>query len=158
MEYTDHMQIEYAMENFVNRNLEKLNRITSMEIIYDPSLQMLFKKFIQRGHSIKMESTILLERFLLCDKIIHNPRLINNMQYMKRLVKKCTTYEQELMVENLKSKTDGISECLYVLEGFKWRTLIDLICQEDYKNFLNAVRNKSKLIRQILIIIYSDRF
>lgn len=69
MDHGEHTRIEYAMENFVNRNIKKLNKITSLEIIYDPTIQLLFKKFIQRGHNIKIESTILLERFLLCEKI-----------------------------------------------------------------------------------------
>lgn len=150
-------QIKLDIENFVKRKLEKLEKITLLEIILDPFLQALFREFIQRGQTVEMQSTILLERFLLCDKIIHNPDLMNNTEKMENLIEKCTTYEQELIIQNLKTGHNNMSNCLYEIETLKWKTLIDLICERDYKQFLNAIKNKSSLIEHILVKIYLNR-
>lgn len=157
MDHTRDTQINQEMENFVNRKLEKLEKITLWENIFDPSLQELFREFIQRSHTTKMESTFLLERFLLCDKITHNPELIDNIPIMESLIENCSTYEQELMIQNLKTGGNSISNCLFEIESFKWRTLIDLICERDYKQFLNAIKNKSILIKRMLTEIYLNR-
>lgn len=94
MDYSE-QQGKFEEENFINKNLEKLKRITSMEILFDPSIRLLFKKFIQRGHTIDLESTNKLERFSLCDRIINNPNLMYNEHIMESLLERCETYEQE---------------------------------------------------------------
>lgn len=158
MDLFEQTQIEYAMENFVNRKIEKLNDISLLEIINDPTLLILFKKFIQRGHSVETESTILLERFLLCEKILKNSFLINNSHTLKNLIEKCSTYESETKLKNALQSTNEKIVRLYEVEKFKWNTLIELICHDDYKRFLTAVKRKSNLIKSILIFIYGDYF
>lgn len=53
MDLLELTQIEYAMENFVNKKIQKLQNISLTDIISDPTLLLLFRKFIQRGQSIE---------------------------------------------------------------------------------------------------------
>lgn len=156
MDTNEHTHNDYRMENFVNCNINKLNKMTSMDIVHDPILQFLFKEFVQRGHSIKTEPTLYIERFLLCDKIIKYPTLLNNKCTMNKLIEKCSTYESEIRLRDLANRGIEPLNHLYELERYKYETLIDLICHEDYKRFLTAVKNKSRLIKEILEFIYGD--
>lgn len=158
MDLFEQTQIEYAMENFVNRKIEKLSDISLMQIISDPPLLILFKKFIQRHHTVKTESMILLERFLLCEKILKNTFLINNSHTIESLLEKSVTYEEEEKLRYLMQPINDKINRLYEVEKLKWNTLIELICHDDYKRFLTSVKKKSKLIKSILILIYGDYF
>lgn len=158
MNLFERTQIEYALENFVNRKIEKLSDISLMEIINDPPLLILFKKFIQRGHTVKTESVILLDRYILCDKILKNTFLINNSHTINSLIEACTTYAEEKKIRSVLHPSHEKINRLYELEKFKWNTLLELICHDDYKGFLTAVKRKSHLIKSILIFIYGDYF
>lgn len=158
MDLFEQSQIEYALENFVNRKIEKLNDISLMKIIDDPPLLLLFKKYISRGHTIKSESMILLERFLLCEKVLKNTYLIDNSHTIENLLELCTTYEEEEKVRSLMHPINEKIKRLYEVEKLKWNTLIELICHDDYKRFLTSVKKKSNLIKSILVFTYGDYF
>lgn len=158
MDHYERMQIEYAMENFINRKLEKLKNVTLLEIIYDPTLRILFQNFVQQGHTIKTESTILFERFLLCEKILKCPYLVNDRQIISELIEKCTTFESEEQIARILQNKWVDWHTNHEIEKFKWETMIELICNRDYKNFLIALKNKSTLIKKLLIFIYGDNF
>jgi hypothetical protein len=158
MDQFEQSQIEYALENFINRKIETLNDISLMEVITDAPLLLLFKKFIQGGHTVKQESMILLERFFLCEKILKNTFLLNNSHTIENLIEMCTTYTEEEKVRDMLSPVNERINRLYEMEKYKWNTLIELICHDDYKRFLTAVKKKSKLIKTLLISIYGEYF
>lgn len=158
MDHYEKMQIEYAMENFVNRKLEKIKNITLLEIIYDPTLRILFQNFIQRGHTVKTEPTILFERFLICENILKNPKLIDNKQIVNQLIEKCTTFESEQHLSKILRNKWVDLHIIRKIEKFKWETMIELICNRDYKNFLTALKEKSTFIKRLLIFIYGEYF
>lgn len=156
MDLFERSQIEYALENFVNRKIEKLNDISLMKIIDDPPLLLLFKKYISRGHTAKTESMILLERFILCEKNLKSTHLIDNSHVIENLLELCTTFHEEERIRRLLHPTIEKINRLYEVEKNKWNTLTLLICHDDYKRFLTSVKKKSNLIKNILIFTYGD--
>lgn len=158
MDRFEQTQIEYAMENFVNRKIDKMNDISLTEIISDPPLLLLFKKYIQRGHTVETESTILLERYLLCEKVLKDTFLIDDSRTISSLIDKCSTFAEEEKMRNILSPMNEKINRIYEVEKFKWNTLVELICHDDYKRFLTSVKKKSNLIKNMLILIYGDYF
>lgn len=158
MDRFEQTQIEYAMENFVNRKIDKMNDISLTEIISDPPLLLLFKKYIQRGHTVETESTILLERYLLCEKVLKDTFLIDDSRTISSLIDKCSTFAEEKKMRNILNPMNEKINRIYEVEKFKWNTLVELICHDDYKRFLTSVKKKSNLIKNMLILIYGDYF
>lgn len=148
----------YAMDNFVNKRMKKLEHITLMEIINDSIYRRLFVKFMEKLHLHECESMILLKRFILCQKFILNHDLFEDREYYGKLIELSPTYLWEQKIQKLKIGNKEDLNFVHVMETLKWETIIDLICHSDYKYFLSAIKRKSNRIKKLLGEIYKNYY
>lgn len=146
------------MDNFLNKILNRLKYISLKEILDDTLLRNLFIKFVQYDIPQDNEAVILLKRFILCEKLIANPVAMDRKTSFENLIERCPSFVWEIKLQNLMHKTGGDLDYVYILECLKWETIIELICHNDYKRFLEAIKTNSKRIRNILATIYTEYF
>lgn len=145
-----------AMDSFVAKILNKLDKITLMEIIDNVMLRRIFIKFIQgiNPPNTEFESMNLLKRYIICQKIILKNEVFENNEIYDKLIKLCPTFLWQQRIKSLAYRYEKDLNFLYVMEKLKWESVIELICHDDYKSFLTAIKFKSKSIKQILINTY----
>lgn len=146
---------ENSMKTFVTRHLKKLEHITLMEIINQTLYRNVFVKFVEQLHPIiETEAIIALKRFILCQKILKNNDLFDNLIIFERLIELSPSYACEQKLRDLFHLGTRDLNFIHILERLKWKTIIELICHTDYKNFLTAIRQKSNQIKSIFRTIY----
>lgn len=146
----------FSMERFVNKKLNNLNDITLMEVVNSVIYRKTFVKYIQKIHPFEpeTESMTLLKRYILCQKILLNHEDFDNKETFEKLIESCPSYEWELKLKSLENVGEKDLHFVYAMEKLKWETIIDLICHNDYKLFLTAVKKRSNLVKTILKEVY----
>lgn len=123
-----------------------------MEIVDNVLFRKIFIKFIQIIHpfEVKFESLILLRRYILCQKIIQNNEIIKFEEIYNKLLALCSNSIWEQRIENLVNQSESSISFVNMFEKLKWETIMELICNNDYKAFLIAIKKKSPIIREII--------
>lgn len=144
------------MDKFTSKTLIKLYNYTLMETLSDVMLRKIFIKFIHSIHSteIGFESMKILERYTTCQKILSNKTKFKNTEISQKLIILCPNTQWQQRIKKLTLLGENDLNFLYTIEKLQWETVIDLICHDDYKHFLTAIKMKSKLILKILADIY----
>lgn len=152
----DGLNLGYSMDHFINKKLSQLENVTLMETINDIILRRTLIKYIQKLHSseTELESIILLKRYIICQNILMNHDLFEDRDTFDKLIELSPSFLWEQKIKTLDNKGKKDLNFTYVMEKLKWETVIDLICHDDYKFFLMAIKKKSTLIRSILREIY----
>lgn len=150
--------LDHAMENFVNKKLKKLNQTTLMEIINDTIYRRLFIKFIQKILPGERESTMLLKRFILCQKLMMDKNLFDEKEIFEKLIELCPSFQWEQKIIQLSNGKQKDINFIHVLENLKWETIIELICHNDYKIFLSAIKRNSPAIIKLLREIFRNYY
>lgn len=142
----------YYVHELINKKLRVLDKASLMDIIDDVIHRRIFIKFIQKIHESdnKTEAMKLLNRYILCHKILNNQENFENKKTFKKLIELCPSILWVQKIENLNNNGKDEMNFEYVMEKLKWETVTELICHDDYKKFLTAIRKKSKLIVEIL--------
>lgn len=144
-----------AVDNFLDNQMEKLSDITLHEIIYDPIFRNLFARFIQyQFFPYDTESVSILKRFILCEKILKKPDIIDNPVIYETLIELSPTFTWEERIRKLSDQAERNLNFLHMMENLKWETLVELICHHDYERFLRAIDEKSLRIKNLLREIY----
>lgn len=145
-----------TIDNFVKKKLNKLDNITLMEILSDVVYRNIFVKFIQKIHPNQEETGAMkmLKRYILCQKILLNQENFNDKNIYIKLIKYCPSFIWELKIQNLSQNGRKDLNFMYVMEQLKWETIIDLICHDGYKAFLLAIKQKSKVLVNLLREVY----
>lgn len=147
-----------AVDNFVNKKLKILEHISLIEIINDTIYRKLFTKFLYENQPNQGESMNTLKRFILCQRILRNTNIFDVEEIFEKLIELCPTFLWEQKIKNLSHKGEKDLNFIYVMENLKWESLIELICHNDYKRFLTAIKQKSGRIKDILRTIYENYF
>lgn len=142
----------FSMDRFVDKKLSSLDKITLMEVVNSVIYRKTFIKYIQKIHPFEpeTESMNLLRRYILCQKILLNHEDFNDKEIFEKLVESCPTFEWEQRIKSLENVGEKDLHFVYAMEKLKWETIIELICHNDYKLFLTAVKRKSTIIKNIL--------
>lgn len=144
-----------ALDNFMENQMEILRDITLHEIIYNPILRCLFTKFMQpENFGFDTESMTILKRFMLCEKILKKPNIIDDTAIYEMLIELSPSFSWEVRIEELSSQSERQLNFRHMIENLKWETLVELICHNDYEQFLKAIDGKSKRIENLLRKIY----
>lgn len=148
------------MDKFTSKILIKLYNYSLMETLSDVMLRRIFIKFIHSIHSteIEFESKKILERYTMCQKILSNKFKLKNTEISQKLILLCPNTQWQQRIEKLTLLGEKDLNFLYIIEKLQWETVIDLICHDDYKNFLTAIKMKSKLILEILADIFDSYY
>lgn len=153
--YTD-LQSDDTMDKFIKKKLIKLDNITLMETLNDVIFRRIFIGFIQIIHSpqSEFESMNLLKRYSICQKILTNHESFNDDEIFDKLIKYSPNFLWEQKIRGLLNRGERDLNFIYVMEKLKWETIIELICHNDYKTYLTAIKLKSKIIRELIREIY----
>lgn len=144
-----------AMDNLINNQLDKLKNITLHEIIYDPIYRNLLARFIQyQFFQYDTESMTILKRFILCERILKNPDIIEDPVVYETLIESSPTFSWEERIRELSVKSQRHLNFPHMMENLEWETIVELICHHDYERFLRAIDEKSPRITSILREIY----
>lgn len=154
------LYLGFSMDRFVGKKLNKLDNITLMEVVNNVIYRKTFIEYIQKIHPFEQEteSMNLLRRYILCQKILMDHEHFDDKNIFEKLLDSCSTYEWEKKLTSLKEDKDRDLHFIYAMEKLKWETIIELICHNDYKLFLTAVKRKSSLLKTILKDIYQFYF
>lgn len=154
------LYLGFSMERFIRKKLNSLDNITLMEVINSVFYRRTFIAYIQKIHPFesKTESMVLLKRYILCQKVLVNHDNIDDSDIFENLLESCPTFEWEKKIGSLKNEKDRDLHFVYAMEKLKWETIIELICHNDYKLFLMAIKKKSTLLRNILKEVYECYF
>lgn len=147
----------FSMDNIVIKKLlQKLDNITLMETVDDVILRRIFIKFIQKIHDneVEFESMKLLKKYMICQKILLNHELFENDYIYNKLLKSCPSFLWEQRIKSLVHTGEKDINFNYVIEKLKWETMIDLICNDDYRTYLMAIKQKSSTIQEVVKEIY----
>lgn len=149
-----------TMDNFTSKTLKKLYKYTLMETLNDVLLRRIFVKFIHDIHSTEteFESINILHRYIICHKILSNQIKFENTETTQKLIKLCPNFKWQQKIEKLTLLGENDLNFTYIIEKLKWETVIDLICHDDYKHYLTAIKSKSKLILDILRDTYESYY
>lgn len=148
---------ELPMESFINQKLKKLNNITLMETVNNVIFRRVFIKFIQKIHSTEAEldTMIMIKRYIICQKLLLNHESFEDDETYNKLIELCPSLLWQQKIRNLANRGETDINFTYTMEKLKWETIIELICHDDYKSYLTAIKLKSKIITEILIDIYN---
>lgn len=151
---------ELPMESFINKKLKKLNNITLMETVNNVVFRRIFIKFIQKLHSteVEFETMNILKRYIICQKIMLNHEHFEDDETYNKLIELCPSLQWQQKIKILADKGETDLNFTYTMEKLKWETIIELICHDDYKTYLTAIKLKSKIITEILIDIYNTYY
>lgn len=143
---------ESGKEKFIAKNLLKLDSITLMAVLEDVMLRRIFLEFIKKINceSTDFETVKLMRRYVLCQKIILKKELFEEDDIYCKLLKICPNFLWQQRIKALTHRCERDINFLYVLEKLKWESVIELICHDDYRKFLMAIKTKSTQIREIL--------
>lgn len=148
----------HAMEIFINKKLNKLEQITLMEVVNDIIFRKLFNEFFEKDRINQYPVVNILKRYTLCEKIIRYPELFNNNIFVENLIDLCPSFEWEQRIINLSLKRTKDLNFFHTIEKLKWETITEIICHDNYRYFLKAIKEKSRKIIRILVSIYWDHF
>lgn len=139
------LYLGFSMDRFVNKKLNILDNITLMEIINDVIHRRTFIKYVQKTHpsETEPESLRLLKRYILCQKILMNHEDFDDKENFEHLIESCSTFLWEQKLKSLEN--NGEKDINFIIE---------LICHNDYRFFLTAVKKRSSSIKIILKEIY----
>lgn len=101
-----------------------------------------------------VESMKLLNRYILCQKILDIQENFKNKDTFKKLIELCPSMLWIQKIRILKNTGKKDINFDYKMEKLKWKAVIELICHDDYRDFLVAIRQKSTLIKEILKELY----
>lgn len=143
-----------AAHRFAKDILANMNQITLDEIIHNHIYRNLFAKFIQYGHKSDSDSMKLLKRFILTEKILKNPNIIDDPTTFETLIELSPSFSWEKRILRLSKPEERNLNFVYMIENLKWESIVEIMCHEDYERFLRAIANKSNLILKLLRKIY----
>lgn len=147
-----HAHLYNAMETFVEKKLNKLKHITLRELINDLIYRRLLIKYIECVNP-SSDSMNVLKRFLLCQKILEKHEFFD-LKTCNKLIELSPSFQWEQKLNILWQKRECDLNFIHQMETLKWETILELICHNDYKCFLSAIKRKSTMIIRILKEIY----
>lgn len=147
-----------AMDNFVTKKMNKLQRITLMEIINDTIFRSLFIKFLYGLREDDTESIIPLKRFILCQKLVANPDLFDDNDIYNKIIELSPSFLWEMKIKKLAIDNKKDLSFIFAIETLKWESLIEIIIHNDYKIFLMEIKRKSEKLINILKKIYRNYY
>lgn len=150
--YAD-FSLNYTMQNeIIDKLLKKLDNITLKETLDDIVYRKIFVKFIQKHHldEEEIESLNILSRYILCHKILLDQETFDDIEVYQKLLNLCPTQIWQQKIRNLVHQDFRDINFTYVIEKLKWESIIELICHDDYKKYLMAIKRKSKILGTIV--------
>lgn len=145
------------LDKVIKNKIEKLYEYSLMETLNDVTLRLVFTKFIESIHETEKEteSLIMMRQYVICQKIIKNNLNFDNHVIYRDLLRYCPTIWWHQKIKELKQRGQKDEHFKYVIEKLKWEVVIELICHEDYKAYLMAIKRKSRIFKEILRQIYN---
>lgn len=150
--YAD-LSLDYSKQNVViNKLLGKLESITLMETIDDILFRRIFIAFMQKVHSDRneIESLKILSRYIICHRILLDQEIFEDSEVYSKLVELCPNLAWQQKIKSLIQQDSRDINFTYVIEKLKWESIMELICHDDYKYYLTAIRQKSRRIKRIV--------